>query len=399
MEMLNYSTGFLYPQSYSKKRKAFYSFKSSSAFPVRLNSANVKGYTAALFKKFRLDFFSFSENSFNFLKIFTVKYLCKYYYLPLCIFASVFIPLSIDSYIQKKAETARPVNFAAPDMKNIDSIMSEFAFSESSYYDNDGNVFSSDGNLFLNKSPVKESVTYQNYTVKSGESISSISRKFGLSNISTLIAVNKIENVRALKAGQKIKIPSSDGLIHTVKAGENLSFISSKYSVAIEDLLDTNELDSEVLKSGQTLFIPGAKLDSVTLQKAMGELFKKPIHASYRLTSRFGLRADPFTGVSSRHSGIDMACPEGTAIYSTLSGKVTFTGYSNIYGNYVIINHTDGYQTLYGHMSKITCKKGQSVTQESKIGLVGNTGYSTGNHLHFSVYKNGKLIDPLTLIK
>jgi murein DD-endopeptidase MepM/ murein hydrolase activator NlpD len=276
-------------------------------------------------------------------------------------------------------------------------MMSEFA--DSSYFDNEGNIFDADGISSVQTAAVRDHVTYQTYTVKSGESVSSISRKFGLSNISTLIAVNGITNVRSLRAGQKLKVPSSDGLIHTVQKGETLAGLSVKYSVTVEDILDVNELESEVLSVGESLFIPGAKLDSVTLQRAMGELFTKPIRASWRLTSRFGLRPDPFTGVKSRHSGIDMACPTGTAIYSALSGKVSFTGYSSIYGNYVIISHYDGYQTLYGHMSKISCKKGQSVTQDTKIGLVGNTGYSTGPHLHFSVYKNGKLIDPLTLIK
>ena len=150
---------------------------------------------------------------------------------------------------------------------------------------------------------------------------------------------------------------------------------------------------------GDKLFIPGAKLDSVTLQKAMGEVFVYPITTSWRLSSRFGKRADPFTGVASNHTGIDMACPTGTPIRAAKSGKVAYTGYSSVFGNYVIITHADGYQTLYGHMSKILCKKGQSVTQSTKIGLVGSTGYSTGPHLHFTVYKNGKLVDPLTLLK
>ena len=78
---------------------------------------------------------------------------------------------------------------------------------------------------------------------------------------------------------------------------------------------------------------------------------------------------------------------------------MSFAGYSNIYGNYVIIKHANGYQTLYAHMSKILAKKGQWVSQGTRIGLVGSTGYSTGPHLHFTVYKNGQLVNPMTLIK
>ena len=94
-----------------------------------------------------------------------------------------------------------------------------------------------------------------------------------------------------------------------------------------------------------------------------------------------------------------MACPTGTPIYASMSGTVQVAGWHNSYGNYVIIKHKDGYQTLYGHMSKILTTKGEKVTQGQKIGLVGSTGYSTGPHLHFTVYKNGTLVDPLTLLK
>ncbi len=82
-----------------------------------------------------------------------------------------------------------------------------------------------------------------------------------------------------------------------------------------------------------------------------------------------------------------------------MAGKITYTGVSNVYGYYVIVTHYDGYQTLYAHMSKIIAKKGDYVEQGAKIGLVGSTGQSTGPHLHFTVYKNGKLVNPLTVLK
>ena len=94
-----------------------------------------------------------------------------------------------------------------------------------------------------------------------------------------------------------------------------------------------------------------------------------------------------------------MACPTGTPIYAAMSGKVVVAGWSNVFGNYVIINHENGYQTLYGHLSKRIAQQGQRVSQGTRIGLAGSTGYSTGPHLHFTVYKNGKLVDPLTLLK
>lgn len=313
------------------------------------------------------------------------------------------VPFSVSRLVSYSESFAHVVNLNPDEMhefERLDSAMSQFAFDRISYFDSEGNIFSEDGIQVVADSPlIKQPVTFQPYTVKPGDTISGISRKFGLSNISTLIAVNGIKNVRSVFSGQKLSVPSADGLVHPVARNETLESISKKYGVSVSDLLDVNDLSSEILKEGQKLFIPGAKLDPSSLRKAMGELFVKPLHAKYRLTSRFGYRKDPFTGVDSSHTGIDMACPSGTPIYASLSGKVVYTGFSSVYGNYVIINHYDGYQTLYGHMSKILSRKGDYVTQDTKIGLVGSTGYSTGPHLHFTVFKNSKLVDPLTVLK
>ena len=284
----------------------------------------------------------------------------------------------------------------------LSGAMSRFAMYDTlaDNIDENGNVLSEDGSILTAASVgIGEKVTFQTYTVKAGDSISTISRKFGLSNISTLIAVNDISNVRTLRSGQKLRIPSTDGLVYKVQAGDSLNSLSIKYHVSVEEILDANDLSSDTLAKDMSLFIPGAKMDSTQLRKAMGELFTYPIKASWRLTSKFGPRKDPFTGVASSHTGIDMACPTGTPIRAAMSGRVAYVGWSNIFGNYVIINHAGGYQTLYGHMSQTLAKKGQNVDQSTKIGLVGSTGYSTGPHLHFTVYKNGNLVDPLTLLK
>lgn len=309
----------------------------------------------------------------------------------------VLVPSTVSRILSYSESFARAVRFESTadlSIAYLENAMNDFAVDRNGYYDKDGNVIGSDA-----VKNFKQPVTYSNYTVRAGDTISGISRRFGLSNISTLIAVNGISNVRSLRTGQKLKVPSMDGLVHEVTKGESLGSISRRYGASVADILDVNDLSSEVIQAGDRLFIPGARLDSESLQKAMGELFSYPIKSSWRLTSRFGRRADPFTGVSSNHTGVDMACPTGTSIYSAMSGTVAYTGYSSVFGNYAIIKHADGYQTLYGHMSKILCKKGQRVTQGSVIGLVGSTGYSTGPHLHFTVYKNGKLVDPLTVLK
>ena len=299
---------------------------------------------------------------------------------------------------------AGPVKFADAgnmEIEFLNSAMDSFAMDRTDVqFDENGNVLADDGSvLTMSSLGITKVISYQTYKVKSGDTISSIALKFGLTNISTLISVNGIENVRTLRAGQKLRIPNQDGISISVSKGQSLTGLSAKYKVSLEEILDANDLSSRTLTVGQELFIPGAKMDSNSLRKAMGELFSYPVKDRYRLTSLFGPRADPFTGVRSNHTGVDMACPTGTPIYSAMSGKVVYVGWSNIFGNYVIINHGNGYQSLYGHMSKTLCRTGKTVAQGEKIGLVGSTGYSTGPHLHFTVYKNGKLVDPMTLLK
>ena len=317
----------------------------------------------------------------------------------------VLVPVTVFNVLSFFENHTGKLSFASSsnqELEFLDSAMSRFAMNDilSDNFDENGNVLSADGSVLTAASVgIGEKVTFQTYTVKSGDSISTISRKFGLSNISTLIAVNDISNVRTLRSGQKLKIPSIDGLVCNVQSGDSLNSLSVKYHVSVEEILDANDLTSEKLTKGMSLFIPGAKMDAMSLKKAMGELFVYPIVSGWRLTSRFGPRKDPFTGVASSHTGIDMACATGTPIRAAMSGKVAYVGWSNIFGNYVIINHANGYQTLYGHMSKTLAKKGQVVDQSTKIGLVGSTGYSTGPHLHFTVYKNGNLVDPMSLIK
>ena len=283
------------------------------------------------------------------------------------------------------------------DIASLDKLMAAFALESSAEVDENGLIIGEDSSI--NISALSQPVEYQTYTVKSGDTISGIAIKFGLKNISTLISINDIGNVRTLGAGQKLKIPSVDGIIYTVKKGDSLSSIATANNVKLEVLLDVNELSSEALTAGQQLFLPGVGLDQKTLQSRMGELFILPISASFRWTSPYGWRADPFTGVQSFHTGTDMACPEGTPILAAMSGKIAEVGNNRTYGNYIIINHTNGYQTVYAHMSKTIAKKGQWVSQGTKIGLVGSTGYSTGPHLHFMVYKNGNRIDPMTVLK
>lgn len=239
-------------------------------------------------------------------------------------------------------------------------------------------------------------VRFSEYRVRNGDTVSAIQHRSGLRNLSSILSVNNIDNARRIRPGQLLRIPSTDGIQYTVVRGDSLQGIANRYGIEVTSLLDANDLANATLVPGQNLFIPGASLSTMALRRAMGELFLTPLRG--RLTSPYGYRRDPFTGVRTFHTGIDLAAPVGTPIKATLDGRIATTGYSAVYGNYVIITHDGGYQSLYAHMHRIQVKRGQWVTQGGILGLVGNTGYSTGPHLHFSVYRNGKMVNPASLL-
>ncbi len=235
---------------------------------------------------------------------------------------------------------------------------------------------------------------YTVYSVKKGDMVGEIAARYDLSQDS-IISVNRLRNTRTLQIGQLLKIPSMDGIVYTVKKGDTPGKIADSYKISLEKIALVNNItDNRTLQAGSTLFLPDAKLDWVTLQEINGDLFKSPIRRRFRITSRYGWRRDPFTRRRSFHNGIDLAVYRGCPIYAALAGKVVATGYSKVYGNYVIIRHHSGYQTMYGHMKSIWARRGQYVTTETKIGSVGSTGRSTGPHVHFTVYKNGSTINP-----
>lgn len=120
----------------------------------------------------------------------------------------------------------------------------------------------------------------------------------------------------------------------------------------------------------------------------------KPISGG-RVSSRFGGRNAPTKGASTNHKGIDWAVPTGTSVVASNGGTVSVAGWGSGYGYVVYINHADGRQTRYGHLSKILVKSGQTVSQGQKIALSGNTGRSTGPHLHFEIRINGTAVNPL----
>jgi len=238
---------------------------------------------------------------------------------------------------------------------------------------------------------------YDYYLLKPGDNISTLSYTFGL-NQDTLISVNGIKASRGIQAGKSLKIPNQDGIIHTVKKNDTLSSISARYKIEQEDIKTVNELFSDFIAAGTNLFIPGAKMDWEQLQEINGDLFMWPVNGA--LTSYFGWRRSPFNrSVRHFHNGIDIRGSTGTPVRAAMAGRVSAVGYDNVFGNYIIISHHSGYRTLYGHLSRFRTTLGAYVAQGERIGDVGNTGQSTGSHLHFTVYKNGVAINPRPLMR
>ncbi|MBE7175906.1 MAG: M23 family metallopeptidase [Mucilaginibacter polytrichastri] len=117
-----------------------------------------------------------------------------------------------------------------------------------------------------------------------------------------------------------------------------------------------------------------------------------------RTTSPFGYRSDPFGNGRELHAGIDIRGRRGDPARATADGRVEHAGWYGGYGNCVIVRHGNGYQTLYGHLSKVTVKKGERVHTGERVGKIGSTGHSTGNHLHYEVRQNGRPINPVRFL-
>lgn len=123
-----------------------------------------------------------------------------------------------------------------------------------------------------------------------------------------------------------------------------------------------------------------------------------PVKGNFRISSNYGYRRDPFTGQRRFHHGIDIPLRNGTHIYSTADGRVSEAGYNNSLGNYIKIIHSDNYKSVYAHLSRIDVRRGQQVQLGQRIGASGNTGRSTGPHLHYQVNHNGRSVDPVNLV-
>jgi murein DD-endopeptidase MepM/ murein hydrolase activator NlpD len=131
-----------------------------------------------------------------------------------------------------------------------------------------------------------------------------------------------------------------------------------------------------------------------TLEREAARPTGIPLQGEFNQTSGFGPRRNPFGGGYEFHKGLDFIAAYGSPIQVTAPGVVVFSGASGGYGNHVIVDHGYGYQTLYAHLSKLGVVKGAKIDRRQIVGYLGNTGRSTGPHLHYSVFYSGEAVDP-----
>jgi murein DD-endopeptidase MepM/ murein hydrolase activator NlpD len=250
---------------------------------------------------------------------------------------------------------------------------------------------------------------FYRYEVKEGDSVSNIARRFGVGrNYIVWNNVELLDNEDLLKPGQLLQVPSVEGIIHAVRLGETLTEIADHYDARVVDIINfpaNNIPNANAVPENSTILVPGGRItpkpaptlrpDPPALLGAGGSAaapaatgWAWPVNGL--ITSRFG---------PSHPLGIDINAPF-VPVAAAQSGVVVFAGGDRCcsYGLYIEIQHAGGYSTRYAHLSAINVSLGQVVNQGQNIGVTGNTGNSTGPHLHFEMRRNGQIVNPLSFL-
>ncbi len=250
------------------------------------------------------------------------------------------------------------------------------------------------------------------YTVAPGDAIFSIAKKYNITPETLFWANSKTlqDNPENIRSGEALEVPPTDGVYYQWQQGDTLDSVASKFKANAEDILNwpgnNMDLTNPIISPGTFVMIPGGKdkpVDWIRPQVARGRS---------GTSSMAGATCDGPIGTggfiwpagnhflsgndfSSSHLGIDIAAGLGAPIYASDGGVVVTAGWnSSGYGNVIMIDHGNGYSTVYGHLSQINVSLCQGVTQGQVIGLAGSTGNSTGPHLHFEIRLNGQYVDP-----
>lgn len=245
--------------------------------------------------------------------------------------------------------------------------------------------------------PRREVITY---VVEAGDVVTSIAQKFGLrpetiqwSNLQLYPYPD------LLYIGEELFILPTDGVYHKVEKGDTLESIAEEYEVEPSAILESeyNDIaDPETLGVGQMLVVPGGSKPYVAQVVYTGP---PPAGAAQGSGNFMWAVSGVITqGYWGGHQAVDIGAPCGTSIYASDAGYVSSVGWMEGYGNYILLNHGDGWETLYAHLSQILVRADISVQRGALIGRVGTTGRSTGCHLHFEIRQYGTKRNPFGLL-
>lgn len=227
------------------------------------------------------------------------------------------------------------------------------------------------------------------YIVREGDTIQTIAKLFNVSP-NTIIWANDLRK-KSIKEGDTLVILPINGIRHTVKKGDTIKSITKLYNADIEDVeLFNGLIENSTLTIGDTLIVPEGEIAEPVVKKVVAKTTKAKTLSSNGYFIRPLVGGIRTQGIHGRN-GVDIAAAIGTSVRASAQGTVILSkigGYNGGYGNYVVIQHPNGTQTLYGHLSAVYVNQGQVVEQGVTIGAVGNSGKSTGPHLHFEI-RNG----------
>jgi murein DD-endopeptidase MepM/ murein hydrolase activator NlpD len=212
----------------------------------------------------------------------------------------------------------------------------------------------------------------------------------------SIATLNRYASVPSLRKGTLVLFPGTPGVFLPRKPANDIEYLMASWRPETQ----ISGLAVEViLRSTPTpfFFYPGSRFSADERAFFLSVLFRFPLPVR-RITSEFGIRISPITGKRSMHAGLDLAAPKGTPIHPAREGVVIQTGYSEIYGNFVLLQHSGGWQSLYGHMNSVAVRLNDRVGYGMILGTVGSTGESTGPHLHFEIRNGGVPRDPESLM-
>jgi murein DD-endopeptidase MepM/ murein hydrolase activator NlpD len=247
--------------------------------------------------------------------------------------------------------------------------------------------------------PARPRLEITTYAVQAGDNIESIAAKFGLEPTTVMWSNPAIEKAPdLLNIGQELTILPIDGVYHAVEEGDTLADLAESYKVEVKDILECpfNDLSSrDDLTAGMKLIVPGG---TKPYERRTVTTYSGPVPQDAVGGGSFRWPASGYIsqGYWYGHRAVDVANASGTAVLAADAGYVSFAGWTDIgYGYLIVIDHGNGYQTYYAHLSNIYVQEGQAAAAGDVIAAMGNTGNSTGPHLHFEIRYNDYPANPL----